>query len=744
MLQYVLNNRYKTGQVLGEGSFGKTFLAEDTYLPSCRHCVIKQLKPVTNNPQIYKIVQDRFAREAAILEDLGNSNHQIPKLYAYFAEQDNFYLVQEYIEGKTLTNKVQTEGVMSESVVREILKNSLSVLNFVHSRHIIHRDIKPDNVMLRDSDNVPVLIDFGAVRESMGTVVNSQGLPTNSIIIGTPGFMPSEQAFGRAIYSSDLYSLGLTMIYLLTGKMPQELQTDPITGCLIWHQYAMNVSPGFQMVLDKAIACDPKVRYATAREMIDALESLNKPTIISPMLPKIAKQPLQKKHKLPPILYILLFCLMGGTYWFLTHKPPSNISKEFAQRRISSGDKILVTADATPQKQAGVQALAKGDEKTAIAQFSSSLQQHRNDPETLIYRNNAFVGKRKAYTIAVVVPIGSNLNVAQEILRGVAQAQDEINRHGGINGVWLRVIIVNDENDPKIARQIAELLSQNPEILGVVGHNSSTATLAAAPVYQRFGLVMITPTSAANQLMGIGDYIFRGLPSIRFTSDTLARQIVKHDHKTKIAVCFDAKAPENLSFRDAVISAIITEGGKVSNTVCDFSAPNFNPQTVVAEAIADGAEALLLNPHIDRFDPAIAVVQANKKRLTLYSSSTMYTKKTLQMGLADVNGLVLAVPWHPQSNSSHLFSVNASQLWGGQVNWRTAMAYDSAQAIVTALKQSHTREGLQKVLHSPGFSAIGAGDKIEFLPSGERMGGTVLVMVQPDGKSGYEFALLRQ
>ncbi|BAU04924.1 protein kinase domain-containing protein [Fischerella sp. NIES-3754] len=285
MLQTIINNRYKIVKVLGEGGFGKTFLTEDTHLPSGRRCVIKQLKPVTENPQIYKMVQDRFQREAAILEDLGNSNNRIPNLYAYFAEQGQFYLVQEYIEGKTLTEKVHTEGVMSESAVREILKSLLYVLNFVHSRHIIHRDIKPDNIILRDADNIPVLIDFGAVRESMGTIVNSQGNPTSSIVIGTPGFMPPEQAAGRPVYSSDLYSLAITMIYLLTGRMPQELQTDPRTGEIMWHQYAMNVSPSLRMVLDKAIAYHPGDRYPTAKDMIDALQSPTVNNYVAPTEP---------------------------------------------------------------------------------------------------------------------------------------------------------------------------------------------------------------------------------------------------------------------------------------------------------------------------------------------------------------------------------------------------------------------------------------------------------------------------
>ena len=304
MIPRIISNRYKIVKVLAEGGFGKTFLTEDTHLPSGRYCVIKQLKPVTNNPQIYKLVQDRFQREAAILEELGNGNNRIPNLYAYFSEQDQFYLVQEYIQGKTLTDKVQTEGPLSESAVREILKSLLYVLNYVHSKEIVHRDIKPDNVILRDSDNVPVLIDFGAVRESMGTVANSQGNAISSIVIGTPGFMPAEQAAGRPLYSSDLYSLGLTMIYLLTGKMPQELH-DLKTGNTIWHQYAMNVSPSFRAILDKAIAYNPNDRYATAKEMLEALQSppgYVHPTVPSPHYTPTSPTPVEQSSEPPTII----------------------------------------------------------------------------------------------------------------------------------------------------------------------------------------------------------------------------------------------------------------------------------------------------------------------------------------------------------------------------------------------------------------------------------------------------------
>ncbi|MBW4597284.1 MAG: YARHG domain-containing protein [Brasilonema angustatum HA4187-MV1] len=272
MTTKLLNNRYQIIQVLGAGGFGETFLAEDIHMPSRRRCVIKQLKPIHNNPQIYQLVQQRFQREAAILEQLGGSSDQIPALYAYFQSDELFYLVQEYIEGDTLTTKLRQQGVFGENTVRELLLTLLPVLEYIHSKGIVHRDIKPDNIILRSSDQKPVLIDFGAVRETMGTLINSQGSLASSIIIGTLGYMPSEQAIGKPVYVSDLYSLGMTIIYLLTGRYPQELETDPHTGEIVWRSYALNISSTIASVIDKAIAYHPRDRFASAREMLQALQ----------------------------------------------------------------------------------------------------------------------------------------------------------------------------------------------------------------------------------------------------------------------------------------------------------------------------------------------------------------------------------------------------------------------------------------------------------------------------------------
>ena len=268
----LLNHRYRVIKSLAEGGFGQTFLVEDTQMPSRRQCVIKQLKPMNDRPEVFRIVQDRFAREAAVLEAVGKGNSQIPDLYAYFEEDGQFYLVQEWIEGDALINL--TQQPWPEARVSDLLANALKALAHVHRQNIIHRDIKPDNIILREEDNLPCLIDFGAVKELMSTVVRQSGATQSSLVIGTPGYMPPEQAAGRPTFSSDLYSLSMTMILLLTGRSPAELPTNSQTGEILWQQFAPGVSDRLQAILTKAIHPYAQHRYATADAMLGAL-SLN-------------------------------------------------------------------------------------------------------------------------------------------------------------------------------------------------------------------------------------------------------------------------------------------------------------------------------------------------------------------------------------------------------------------------------------------------------------------------------------
>ena len=227
---------------------------------------------MSDQPEVFQIVQQRFAREAAVLEFVGKGHSQIPDLYAYFSEAGQFYLVQEFIEGQPLTELSQEDW--SEARVRQLMTNILSALQHVHAQDIIHRDIKPDNIIVRSSDGLPCLIDFGAVKELMSTTVKGGGVEKSSLVIGSPGFMPPEQAAGRPTFSSDLYSLAMTAIFLLTGRSPAEITTDSQTGESLWQQFAPNISSPLANILSRAVHPFPQNRYPTAADMMAALQPL--------------------------------------------------------------------------------------------------------------------------------------------------------------------------------------------------------------------------------------------------------------------------------------------------------------------------------------------------------------------------------------------------------------------------------------------------------------------------------------
>lgn len=273
-----LNNRYQIIRSLGSGGFGETFLAEDAYMPSGKLCVIKQLKPISNNPETYQLIQVRFQREAAILEKLSELNCQIPRLYAYFSESGKFFLVEEWVDGKTIAEVVQQVGPLREGAVIQILKSLLQILEQIHNQGIIHRDIKPENIILRQLDCQPVLLDFGAVKETMELQVHAKS-SVRSIAIGTPGFISLEQAAGYPVFATDLYQLGLTTIYMLTGKMPQQLDMNLMTGEFRWRSHASYLSEALAAVIDRSIQPHPGDRFANARQMLAALNTSSSHTV---------------------------------------------------------------------------------------------------------------------------------------------------------------------------------------------------------------------------------------------------------------------------------------------------------------------------------------------------------------------------------------------------------------------------------------------------------------------------------
>jgi serine/threonine protein kinase len=273
MIGQLLAGRYRVLQVLGAGGFGQTYITEDLHLPGQPKCVLKHLKPASTSLQILEIARKLFQKEAETLQQLG-SYDQIPRLLAFFEEKQEFYLVQEYIIGHTLSTELGGQRQWVESAVQRLLREILTILEFVHGQGVIHRDIKPDNIMRRDVDGKLVLIDFGAIKQVRTQQYPDFGEVTKTIAIGTPGYMPLEQAGGTPRPSSDLYALGIICIQALTGRQPTELPEDNATGELQWRQF-VNISPPLLAFLTKITSSHFRDRYATAHEALQALHQLD-------------------------------------------------------------------------------------------------------------------------------------------------------------------------------------------------------------------------------------------------------------------------------------------------------------------------------------------------------------------------------------------------------------------------------------------------------------------------------------
>ena len=281
MLGKTLRGCYQIVKHLGGGGFGQTYLAENRQLPDNPLCVVKQLKPKSNNPETLQTARLLFEREAEVLYKLGHHN-QIPRLMADFEEDEQFYLVQEFIEGSELKQELPVGQPLSETQVISLCWDLLKILEFVHEQGVIHRDIKPSNLIRREQDGKIVLIDFGAVKQVSTQIVHPEAQTTLTVAIGSPGYMPNEQLCGKPRFCSDIYAVGMLGIQALTGIPACQLPEDPRTSEIIWRDRlpgeAQYASPLLD-VLDKMVRYDYRQRYQSATEAMQALASLTNPQL---------------------------------------------------------------------------------------------------------------------------------------------------------------------------------------------------------------------------------------------------------------------------------------------------------------------------------------------------------------------------------------------------------------------------------------------------------------------------------
>jgi serine/threonine protein kinase len=287
----LLKERYRAIKPIGQGGFGRTFLAVDEDKPSKPRCVIKQFYPQAQGTNTVQKAVELFTQEAVQLDELGK-HPQIPELLAYFTQDDRQYLVQEFIDGLNLAQELAHKGTFNEKRIIQLLNDLLPVLQFCHAREVIHRDIKPENIILRGSDNKLVIVDFGASKSVTGTALNRTGTS-----IGSPEYVAPEQIRGRAIFASDIYSLGVTCINLLTGRSPFD-SYDTNNDTWVWQKYLKTpVSNHLTGIINKMLESIPVRRYQTVDEV---LQALNQQSAVAVQLVTPAKPIYQAPPTSPP------------------------------------------------------------------------------------------------------------------------------------------------------------------------------------------------------------------------------------------------------------------------------------------------------------------------------------------------------------------------------------------------------------------------------------------------------------
>ncbi|NJN23516.1 MAG: protein kinase [Acaryochloridaceae cyanobacterium RL_2_7] len=273
----MIGDRYRVIKEIGRGGFGHTYLAEDTNRFN-ETCVLKEFAPELNHQDSLGKAKELFSREAEVLYRLEHS--QIPKFREWFMDEKvhSLFLAQDYVVGPTyfaLLQQRKAQGLaFTEGEVLEFLRESLPILSYIHEQGVIHRDISPDNLICRESDKRPILIDFGGVKQVTITVGQWQAPKSdakkNITLIGKPAYAPEEQIrLGQVNPSSDIYSLGVTALCLLMGKEPQEF-FDSFDNRFKWRN-SLQIQPHFAAILEKMTAPRANDRYRSAQQVLSDL-----------------------------------------------------------------------------------------------------------------------------------------------------------------------------------------------------------------------------------------------------------------------------------------------------------------------------------------------------------------------------------------------------------------------------------------------------------------------------------------
>ncbi|MCC5614230.1 bifunctional serine/threonine-protein kinase/ABC transporter substrate-binding protein [Nostoc sp. CHAB 5836] len=697
--------------------------------------VLKSLKEIT--PDLLRL----FEQEALILTSLQHpglpAGEMLFPLVLNTGRQLRCF-VMEKVEGEDLQNWLDHHKYLtSHKTALDWLKQLTQILQFVQNSGYFHRDIKPSNIMLRP-DGKLILIDFGTARNLSQTIVNGKAVTG----IHSVGYTAPEQLEGHAVLQSDFYALGRTFIYLITGIDPSGDRRQDLPH---WFRYIQDqqTPQKFIDLIQAMTNYHPQKRPPTTQAILEKIENIDKYSLVQ-----------WQKLLLSAACAVLLFVGDNGVYEKITLPQTCDYIPD---DHLSCGEESLIPASfwvndqPPPAKQLAIEQYGIKNFLAAKDLFETAFNQE-SDPETLIYLNNAKIQMQfpaaLIRTIAVAVPLQRRITTGLEVLRGAAQAQTEALK----KGQPLRMIIADDRNskDSKIPQKLVKY----PDLLAVLGHNSSEATKQALSIYTQAGVVLISATSTSDNLKS--PFFFRTVPSATVTAKEMASYAFSRLRQSKVAIFYskDSEYAESLSkaFREATkaFGRHVLDDQPAFNLASDsFS---FNAEIPLNQAKTQGATVIVLIP-----DPGVGlynaipnakkVIQSNVNQSWIFAGNTLYTSDLLKSDIGfspqQIQRLVFAIPWHPLNHIKSEFVRQAQTLWKidpTDITWRTATSYDAVLVLSKALKENPTRIGIQKTLAMPEFFVKGATGVIQF-KGGDRHNTTIaIVTVRRDCNSiGFVF-----
>ena len=656
------------------------------------------------------------------------------------------------------------------------------------SINIIHRDIKPSNLVWRSQINninketfQIFLIDFGCVKEIDKYIFLSNQEVQSSVVMGTPFYMPLEQHRKKPQLNTDIYALGWVAIQAVTG-----LKTNQENIRSIWQEKA-NIKDDLKLILAQMTHPECKkietksnnglnYRYQTASDVLEDLEKFKKglsilqPTQVASVRSISPIPPTNKLGKWAKWLGILLGLVLLGTplwvAWEIWFKPRVWETSD----RASIGEEVYfeIGQECTDEVR---------DKKYTEAKkcFGIVMSKNLNNPETAIYYNNslALSTNKKPVYLAVAVPISTNKNIANEILRGVAHAQHLFNKKDGVNGSQLVVVVADDANNKDdLAIDVAKLLRDENKIVGIIGHNSTTATKAAIQEYKQKKYPWISPTIPVISSTSSGNDLNQEDEKEQFFRATLSDEIVVEKltdylkdvaNVEKVAVFYDSLKDHPISAKQTFIENI-GQNKVVSTEELNIDEQNFfhldninnaeDANKIVETLLANNIQHVALFPDVSNFQCIQSISKAiedipEAQSLKIYGVTPLYNPESIQNpvvgNLMGLEGMILAVDWARDMPSATSFLEDFQGTWESKnslISWRTATSYDATQVFIKAFSNDrNSRSSILNYLQN-GFSLDvekTSGKNLLLDADGNRDGEPIFVELVAGSQNNLEF-----